>query len=62
MPTNQNFEQVIATVNDHEIRLRAVEKGVTIMQTNLDSILGILKWIAGITASIAVGLILNFLK
>lgn len=62
MPISQEFEQVKATVNDHEIRLRTVEKGVTVMQTTLDSILGILKWIAGITASIAAGLILNFLR
>jgi hypothetical protein len=62
MPTNQEFEQVKATVTDHEIRLRAVEKGVTVMQATLDSMLGILKWIAGITASIAAGLMLNFLR
>lgn len=62
MPISQEFEQVKATVNDHEIRLRAVEKGVTVMQTTLNSMLGILKWIAGITASIAAGLMLNFLR
>jgi hypothetical protein len=66
MPTNLELHEEVKIVREDikalDVRVTAVEKSQIIMQTTLNSMLGILKFIAGITAVIAAGIILDFIR
>lgn len=58
----KEIQEIRTTLTDHEHRIAGIEKIQAVMSETLKNILGILKWIAGIAATIAAALILEFIK